>query len=128
MFLKTSLHIQWKSWAWIFFGLTFHLDHFGICQEYIWGRYAHDHASRTKLIVSRSKNRIKIIYKYFKYIYSRKYNRFLSNTWVYFNFKNLFQKIFKIWSSLRKKTITTKFSCLVRANFISLYWYTIHSY
>jgi hypothetical protein len=32
-----------------FFGLTFHHDHFGICQEYIWGRYAHDHAPRTKL-------------------------------------------------------------------------------
>ncbi len=24
-----------------FFGLTFHHDHFGICQEYSWGQYAH---------------------------------------------------------------------------------------
>jgi hypothetical protein len=27
------------SWPWIFFGLAFHHDHFGICQEYTWGRY-----------------------------------------------------------------------------------------
>ncbi len=27
------------AWPWIFFGLTFHRDHFGICQEYTWGRY-----------------------------------------------------------------------------------------
>ncbi len=32
-----------------FFGLTFIHDHFGICQEYTWERYAHGHAPRTKL-------------------------------------------------------------------------------